>query len=155
MKPVQLYLIAIDWLKDHQKNINYRGVEKLIKDDIKIRDKVRKIITPLEEHIRARYCADKNDPEFNIVNSAKFKNLYKKHKLNDIISTYTRNPDKQYFRKIQYIRNNVNHLSYPLLFQDFDEILQGLDQIKKLEFVDNNKIIKLIQKIKKIQAKWL
>ncbi|AHK22651.1 hypothetical protein X271_00551 [Candidatus Hepatoplasma crinochetorum Av] len=137
-KPVQLYNLAIKFLLKNNEKINYENISKIIIIDIRIRDNLKKIITSLEEYIRVKYI-DFKKIEFN-------NNLIKK--------IYTENLAKMIqelkvdeYNIIREIRNKVNHIVYPIIFEEFKNIFNNLIKIRNLDFINKNTFDKYLRSI--------
>jgi site-specific DNA-cytosine methylase len=152
-KPVQLYFKTIDAIKlNDKKRLTYENVAGMIKADIKIRNKIRDLITSLEEAIRVKYI-DKNlelyeiDKFFEIAQSPNskyyFSNIIDDLKIKDV-------NEKDLYDKISKIRNKVSHLVYPMIFNYFGTLLIRLEEIKELDFVNNTIVDSYIKNINKI-----
>ncbi|MGL6125391.1 MAG: hypothetical protein ACRC1F_02815 [Metamycoplasmataceae bacterium] len=137
-KPIQIYLMAIEWLAKKEYPISYNNVKKLIKTDIKIRNDVRNIITSLEESIRVIYL-DNQINEDSFYNFKEFQNKSKKS-LNYIIDKDLKNSNTSEvvsrFNKIRKIRNMVGHLAYLVIFDKIDIVLKELNDIRNLKNID-------------------
>ena len=151
-KPIQLYLLVIELLKKINAKINYQNVKNLIILDIRIRDNVKKIITALEESIWVQYIDSKID--FN--DYEKLKKLSSKNiNLYDVIKQL----EKNYLHLIREIRNDVNHIVYPILFNKFEKLIQQILKLKNIDFIENRIInallIKIYQAKKDLELKFI
>jgi len=154
-KPIQLYLKTIDVIKlNNKQSLTYENVSQMIKDDIKIRNQIRNLTTSLEEAIRVEYI-DQNlkldDVDKFLKISQDKSNVYYFY---NIINNLNKN-EKDLYEIIKNIRNKVSHLTYPMIFDYFKDLLIELENIKKLDFVNNKTVDSYIKKINEIKAKWL
>lgn len=149
-KPIQIYLMAIEWLIKNKYSITYQNVKELIKIDIKIRNNIRNIITSLEESIRVIYIDMKADDYSDL---SKF-NIESKETLNNVIKTLEKNDYSEItplLNDIRNIRNDVSHLVYFLIFEKLDDTLIKMNNIRKIKHIDKkvfNKYIKSINDLK-------
>lgn len=130
-KPIQLYVLAIKLINKNKEKLNYENVKNLIKIDIRIRDNLKKIITSLEENIRNKYIDDK---KIKFSNTSKIKDIYKEEFWKIIEELKIKK-----FHLIREIRNKINHITYPLIFEEFNQIYNKLLEIRKLKII-NQKI---------------
>ena len=139
-KPIQLYLLVIELLKKINAEINYQNVKNLIILDIRIRDNVKKVITALEESIWVQYIDSKI--EFN--DYEKLKKLSSKNiNLHSVINQLEKND----LHLIREIRNDVNHIVYPIIFNKFEKLIQEILKLKNIDFIENRIINILLVKI--------
>lgn len=141
-KPITLYLMAIDFLNNYNVAITYPHVQNLIKINIRIRNIIRELISALEEAVRVEYL-DKNLTD--IANYDEYQKFLRKS-FTKIIKDLNL---KDKFNSIRWIRNNVSHLSYPLIYQDLEKIIKKLKSLKTLNFVENQTIDLCLRKIAK------
>ena len=139
-KPVQIYLLAIEFLKKNKTKINYKNVKNLIILDIRIRDNIKKVITAIEEAIWVQLIDQKI--QFEDFNRLKIFNN-KNDKLYEIINKLK----QEELHLIRKIRNSVNHLVYPILFNKFEKIIKEIQKFKNIDFIENKIIDKLLTKI--------
>ena len=150
-KPYSLYYLAIDFCKKRNQSINYNEIRDLIRLDIRIRDNVKKVIAAFEEHIWCEYVG-KLEENGEVINISK---QMSKTSLRKIIKQ-TKNP---LFTPIRLIRDDVSHLTYFLIYGKFDALINGLKEIKKIDFIKNSSINKLIDNITclsdNLSIKWI
>ena len=127
-KPMQIYLLTIKWLVKKELLVTYENVREIIKNDIKIRNNIRNIITSLEESIRVQYL----DTEVQAYDD--FDQFYKKSKDNfhDILNKI----GKLDLDCVRQLRNDVNHLVYFLIFDKLDDAINKLKSLRKWEHVN-------------------
>ncbi len=127
-KPMQIYLLAIKWLVKKELLVTYENVREIIKNDIKIRNNIRNIITSLEESIRVQYL----DTEVQAYDD--FDQFYKKSKDNfrDILTKI----DKLDLDYVRELRNDVNHLVYFLIFDKLNDAINKLKNLREWEHIN-------------------
>lgn len=143
-KPPNLYKLGIEVLNNKKIIVNYKNLVKLIKLDIRIRDNLKKIISPLEESIRTTYICYKN---ISINENKEFFKNNEKNFSSIIEEIFGGHINKKLLEDIRDIRNLVSHLTYPIIYNKIDDILSKLERIKKIEFVDEKTIEIYIEKI--------
>ena len=139
-KPIQLYLLVIKLLEKNNAKINYQNVKNLIILDIRIRDNVKKVITALEESIWVQYIDSKID--FN-----DYEKLKKLSSKNIILYNVINQLEKNDLHLIREIRNDVNHIVYPIIFNKFEKLIQQILKLKNIDFIENRIINALLIKI--------
>jgi len=151
-KPIQLYLKTIDVIKlNNKQSLTYENVSQMIKDDIKIRNNIRNIITPFEEAIRLEYI----DKIIELGNIQKYLEFSKYSPKNPTLPSIINELKKEIYHEVRKIRNDVSHLSYPMIFGDLENILIKLNNIKNIDFVNEKTLNICIEKVNIIKGKWL
>ena len=140
-KPVQLYLLGIEFLKKCKAPISYANVKKLIIIDIRVRDNIKKVITSLEEALLVKYI----DSKYELYDLEVFRKLKSSKNLSDIIKELKNKSNN--LDQIRKIRNDVNHLVYPIIFNKFEQIIGAIKNLKQINFVENKIIDILLTKI--------
>ena len=142
-KPIQIYLLAIKWLIKKELLVTYENVRKIIKNDIKIRNNIRNIITSLEESIRVQYL------DITIDSYDNFDQFYQKSKLGfrDVLSKI----NKLDLDDVRKLRNDVNHLVYFMIFNQLDDAINKLNKFRDWEHVNQWVLDKYLESINEIK----
>lgn len=146
-KPIQLYVRTIDWMIKNKIEVNYKNISSLIKINITIRNKLRKLVTSLEESIRSQFLDRENISYDDVKSFEKIFHTYFK-KINDS-NVWSKN-EKKLFEKIRGIRNDVSHIGYPIIFNKIESYIESLRELKKLSFIDNTEVENYISEIKEM-----
>ena len=142
-KPIQIYLLAIKWLIKKELLVTYENVREIIKNDIKIRNNIRDIITSLEESIRVQYL------DITIDSYDDFDQFYQKSKssFHDVLTKI----NKLDLDDVRKLRNDVNHLVYFLIFNKLDDAINKLKKLRNWRHVNQWVLDKYLDSINELK----
>lgn len=140
-KPPIIYIKSIEFLQESSIEITYNNVKNFIKKNIKIRDLVKSVVSGIEESFRTSLIKyDATYDEYVSIKNKNFGSLIKNSK----------HPETEILLQIKNIRNNVSHLSYPIIEDNLTNIIETLLKSKEIDFIEDNRIDNIVEEIKKI-----
>lgn len=142
-KCVLLYCLSIEYCKQEKIPITYENISELIKVNIRIRNELRNLVTSLEEMLRAKYCDLENGKFIDEEKIEKFNKLT----FNKILKKIYSKEDGKDWHEIREMRNDVSHISYPILNSKIYEYITSLNKISDKENVDKETIDNYIKRI--------